>query len=194
MELQPQPISLKKIAFINGCILSVVNIVIMLFVFYVMPNLMAHALLIGIQLFIGIGFVIYLSLDMRSKRGGYWAFKEAVSGIFIMLFTSALITFGYTLLFGNLIDPSYPIKLKEVAIAKSTEVINKMNTDLDQNQLAEANAIIDVQFEKRFDPTLIDIFQDVCFMAIIYFIVSLVFAAILKKEKTTSTIFTPDQE
>lgn len=174
---------LRKMALVNGCILAIVNIVMMLLVFYYMPHLMVRMIFVGAQLVIGVALIVYFSLDMRRKMGGYWSFKEAVTGIFIMLFFSAVLTFGYTLLFGNLIDPSYPIKLKEAAIAKANEVMSTMDPNIDQNKINQANADIDAQFDRRFDPTVTDIFQNVCVMAIMYFIVSLIFATILKKEK-----------
>lgn len=183
-----EPISLKKIATINGFILGAINTLILLLVFYLMPNLIASFAFTIIQVLFGLGLVIYFCLDMRKKMGGYWSFKQALTGIFSLLFKSALVVFFFMLIFGKFIDHSYPIKMKEIAIAKSTEIMEKWGED--QDKITESAAELNFSLEKRFNPTIADICKSVCVIAIMYFIGALILAAIFKKENPNTILLT----
>lgn len=176
-----ESIDLKKIATINGFILGAINMAILLLVFYLVPNLIVSFVFMIIQVLFGLGLVIYFCLDMRKKMGGYWSFREALTGIFILLFKSAMIVFFFTLIFGKFIDHSYPVKMKDIAIAKSTEMMGKWGVD--QDEMDESVTELNVSLEKQFNPSIADICKSVCIMAIVYFIGALILAAIFKKEK-----------
>lgn len=183
MELISQSIDLKKIATINGFILGGINMAVILLVFYLVPNLIASVVFVIIQFLFGLGLVIYFCLAMRKKIGGYWSFKEALTGIFILLFKSAMVVFFSTLIFGKFIDRSYPVKMKEIAITKSAEMMERWGVA--QDKIDESETEIDASLEKRFNPSIGDVCKSVCTMAIIYFIGALILAAIFKKDKLT---------
>ena len=81
---ETMPVNAKKIAFINGLIWAVINIFILLAVYYAMPNLLGNMAFAVVTFVISLGLAIYFVLDLRKKIGGYWSFREALSNIFIM--------------------------------------------------------------------------------------------------------------
>jgi hypothetical protein len=181
------PTDTKKIALINGSILGVINIVMLLFVFYVLPKLLESFIFSLVQLLTGIGLVVYFCLHIRRKIGGYWSFKEALSSSFILLFQSGLILFFFTLVFGRFIDPSYPVKMKAIAIAKYVEAEKKFEKKTNVSQIDISDRI-----ERQLHPGPADLLKSVCTMAIIYFVGALLFAAIFKRERP-STFSIQDQ-
>jgi hypothetical protein len=191
MNPTAESIDLKKIATINSLVLGAIDTAILLLVFYLAPNLIASFVFKVIQVLFGLGIVIYFCLAMRKKMGGYWSFREALTGIFILLFKSAMIVFFFTLIFGKFIDHSYTVKMKDIAIAKSTEMMGKWGVD--QDEMDESATELNVSLEKRFNPSFADMCKSVCIMAIVYFIGALILAAIFKKEKPDAILLIQDE-
>ncbi len=171
----------KKPALINALIWAAINIAIFLLVYYTKPGLIGSYWYGGISLVIALGLASYFCMDIRKKIGGYWPFKEALSSIFIMFFTQALILFFFTTIFGKFIEPSYPVKMKEI-VMKSTQAMME-KTSLDQDKIDEIMAEVEGGLEKQFNPGFKEIFKTVATSAIMYFIGALIFAAIFKKER-----------
>jgi hypothetical protein len=171
----------KKLAFTNGLIWAAINIAIFLVVYYVKPDLMGSFAFMGLSICIGIGLAIYFCLDMRKQIGGYWSFKEALSSIFLMFFTQALIVFFFTIIFGKFIEPDYAVKMKEISETTATAMFEKMGAD--QETVDKAMAEMESKWESQFNPGIMDILKSIAFIAIGYFIGALIFAAIFKKER-----------
>lgn len=188
MEPISKRVDLKQMATLNGLVLGAIDTAIFLLVFYLMPNLMASFVFKTIQTLFGLALVIYFCLDMRKKMGGYWSFREALTGIFILLFKSAMVLFLFTLIFGKFIDHSYPVKMKELVVAKSTEMTKQWGV-ISQDKVDE----LDASLEKRLNPSLADVCKSVCMMAIMYFIGALILAAIFKKEKPAADLLIQDE-
>ncbi|MGB4776205.1 MAG: DUF4199 domain-containing protein [Daejeonella sp.] len=175
----------KKLALTNALIWAIINIALFLVVYYVKPDLMASFGFAGISILVGLGLAVYFCIDMRKKLGGFWSFSTALSSIFIMFFTQAIIVLFFTTIFGKFIEPTYPEKMKEIATAISQQLIEKMG--LDQDQIDKAMADSEVRIDKQFNPGIKEILISVVTIAIMYFISALIFAAIFKKEKPLFT-------
>jgi hypothetical protein len=171
----------KKLAFTNGLIWAAINIAIFLVVYYVKPDLMGSFAFMAISIVIGIGLAVYFTMDLRSKVGGYWSFKEALSAIFLMFFTQAVLVFFFTILFGKFIEPDYAVKMKEISEATATNMMEKVGAD--QETIDKAMAEMEAKSEAQFNPGVIEILKSIAFIAIGYFIGALIFAAIFKKEQ-----------
>lgn len=171
----------KKSAFTNGLIWAAINIAIFLVIYYVKPDLMGSFAFMGISIVIGIGLAVYFSIELRKQVGGYWSFKEALSSIFIMFFTQALIVFFFTIIFGKFIEPDYSVKMKEISESTATAMFEKMGAD--QETVDKAMAEMEKSWESQFNPGIMDILKSIAFIAIGYFIGALIFAAIFKKEQ-----------
>jgi len=178
LQITPDP---KKLAFTNGLIWAAINIAIFLVVYYVKPDLMGSFAFMGLSIVIGIGLAVYFSMDIRKQIGGYWSFKEALSSIFLMFFTQALIVFFFTIIFGKFIEPDYAVKMKEISETTATTMFEKMGAD--QETVDKAMAEMESKWESQFNPGIMDILKGIAFIAIGYFIGALIFAAIFKKER-----------
>lgn len=175
------PVNLKKLAFANGLIWAAINVAIFLITYYVKPDWIGSVFYQIVQLLIGIALGIYFSIDMRRKIGGYWSFKEALSSIFLMFVTQALIVFFFTLIFGKFLEPGYAVKMKEIMVNNMTNMMEKLGSS--QEQIDEALAKNDETFSKQFDPGPKELLVGIAGVMIMYFIGALIFAAIFKKDR-----------
>ena len=176
LEINP-----KKLALTNGLIWAAINIALFLLVYYAKPDLMGSFAYAGISIAIGLGLAIYFCIDIRKKIGGYWSFKEALGSIFILFFTQALIVLFFTTIFGKFIEPSYPAKIKEIALKSTQTMMEKMG--MDQEKVDEEVQKLDVSLEKSLNPGVKDLLKTIATSAIMYFIGALIFAAIFKRER-----------
>jgi len=178
METVLEPNS-RKPALTNALIWSIINIAIFLVVYYVKPDLMGSMVWAAIQIIIGICIAIYFCFDLRTQAGGYWSFKNALGSIFIMFFVQALMVFFFTIIFGK-IESGYVQKMKDITANSTTQMLEKIG--MDQNKIDEALALSEAKMEKQFNPGIKELFIGLGFVAIMYFIGALIFAAIFKKD------------
>jgi Protein of unknown function (DUF4199) len=171
--------NLKAEALKNGAIWGAINIVIFLVTWYIMPSLMSSYVYAGVTIIIGITLAVFFCLDLRKKAGGYWSFGEALWPIFAMFLTSMAIVFVFTVLFGKFIDPTYPVKMKELSMAKTIETYEKMG--MDEEASAKAMQIVEESLDKQFSPTFSQAVVGFGVAAVMYFIGALIFALIFKK-------------
>jgi hypothetical protein len=179
METTVTNVNLKAEALKNGAIWGIVNIVIFLVTWYVMPSLMSSYWYAGFSALVGIALAVFFCLDLRKKAGGYWSFGEALWPIFAMFLTSMAIVFVFTILFGKFIDTSYPSTMKELSLAKSEETYKSMGMDEETSE--KAMEIVKESLDKQFSPTFSQAIVGFGIAAVMYFIGSLIFALIFKK-------------
>jgi hypothetical protein len=174
-----QTFNLKAEALKNGAIWGAINIVIFLVTWYIMPSLMSSYFYAGITIVIGIALAVFFCLDLRKKAGGYWSFGEALWPIFAMFLTSMALVFVFTIVFGKFIDPSYPVKMKELSLESTEKMMNSMGVSGDDLDKAMAGA--SESLDKQFSPTFAQAVQGFGIAAILYFIGALIFALIFKR-------------
>ena len=89
MELSLE--NLNKAAGTNGVIIGILSIVIGVVTYYVFPQLLG-SISFGIgSLVVSLLIYIFFTLDLRKKIGGFWSFREALKGIFLMAFIAGLL-------------------------------------------------------------------------------------------------------
>ena len=75
---------------------------------------------------IPITLLVFFCLGVRKKIGGYWNYKQAAIGIFIMLFTAyALFFIGQNIIFAKVIEPDSVQKNEAAAIRISVDLLKK---------------------------------------------------------------------
>lgn len=170
---------IKKEALKNGLIWALINIVLFTVTWYVMPELMSSYFYSGFLFLVGIGLAIFFTLDMRKKAGGYWTFGDALWKIFAMFIVSTLITYTYNIAFGKVIDPSYPVKMKELVLEKTKDTFKSLNVDGDTaDEALEKTA---QNLDEQFSPTFSQAVRGFGISTVFYFVGALIFAAIFKK-------------
>ncbi|MDQ7949669.1 MAG: DUF4199 domain-containing protein [Pedobacter sp.] len=190
--METNTVNLKTEALKNGAIWGAINIVIFLVVWYAMPSLMGNWSFAILQLIIGITLACFFILDMRKKAGGYWTFGEALWNIFVMFLLSMAIMFVFNILFGKFIDPTYPVKMKEMIMANSEKMFEKFG--MAEDQVAEAMQKQGEKMNAQFNPTFSQAIVQFGISAIFYFIGALIFALIFKKKNPNPYHFNQDDQ
>ena len=182
MEITDQPTAnLRQESIKNGLIMAAVSIVIFLFMNYVLPDMMGSTIMSVLQIVIGIGLAIALTIDLRKKAGGYWSFSQALLHIFVMFMISAVVVYFFTIVFGKYIDTTYPERMKEMIYSKTEQMLNSFG--MEQDKIDEAMSNQAEKLEQQFNPTFSQMIVGLGIQLVMYFVGALIFAAIFKKNK-----------
>lgn len=168
-----------RLGIIGSLIVLISSILMYLFYETLMSNywMMTAA---GIGVFLIILFIlIWAGITYRKENGGYASFPVALVSIFIiaMLINISNNVFNYIL--PNYIDKEYPVKMAEIMKTTLAEKFEKfgMSDDEIEKNLSRFTA-------KEFCPNLQQTFMNILKGALIYFIVSLIIAAFVKRNST----------
>jgi hypothetical protein len=182
--------NIKKQGFINGLILGVATTILSIISFYFITAPSASAvgfimLPIALRLFVPIFLVLYLCFNVRNKIGGLWTFKQATTGIFIMLFTAYLINLaGKDLLFDKVVEPN-GIEKTQVA------AVNAKTSDMKQhgyNQAKIDSSITDMKkdFSEKDSFSVGKFITGNVFIILFLFVIALIFASLIRNAEYVS--------
>ncbi len=174
-------VSAKSLALKYGLIWAAINIVIFLLVYYGTPQLLGTWKQSILQTIIGIGLAIYFTLEIRKEIGGFWTYREAISAIFVLFIIPSVILFFFSILFGKWIEPGYYNKISEAALNATTELMENFTTD--QELIDKTIEETEIALEKQLNPGFMDIVKSLGFSVLAYFIASLIWAAIFKRDR-----------
>ncbi len=180
METKDAEKNIRNAALKNGLIWGIINVVLFLAVYYVIPEMMSSYWVSGIQMLIGIGLAVFFTLDLKKQAGGFWNFKQALLNIFIMLLVSMAISYVFNIVLGKFIDPTYPVKMKELVLEKTESTLKSVG--MEESALTEAMAKTSENLDKQFSPSFFEMIVAFGISAIFYFVGALILAAIFKKE------------
>lgn len=187
MELSLQ--NLNKSAVTNGIIIGILSSVIGIVTFYVFPSLLG-SMSFGIgTLVVSLLIYIFFTLDLRKKIGGYWNFREALKGIFLMAFVAGLLYSIVNYVFYKFIEPDAFVKISgfiEEGMSKTFESMGMEQEGIDQAVSKQVEAM-----KAQYDPTPLQFLKNLGIAVLIQFVMSLIFAAIFKKE---APVFAPVQD
>lgn len=174
-------VSAKSLAFKYGLIWAAINIIILLLIYYAAPQLIGTWKQSTVQMIVGIGLAIYFTLEIRKQIGGFWSYREAISTIFVLFITPSIIVFFFSLAFGKWIEPRYNDIISEATLNATTELMERISSD--QDMIDKTIAETEVALEKQLNPSFFDMFKSIGFSVLIYFIFSLIWAAIFKRDR-----------
>lgn len=192
MTSSTESTSAKSLAIKYGLIWTAVNIIIFLFVYYVVPQIMGTWKHSAIQIAVGIGAAVYFTLEIRKRIGGFWSFGEALKAIFILFIIPTIILYFFSIAFGKWIEPSYPQQITEIALNTTTELMESMIDD--QEVVDQAIAETELAMKAQFDPTIGDLVKAIASSVLVYFIGAMIWAAIFKKERPVFYNLQPEDE
>ncbi|MBS1527243.1 MAG: DUF4199 domain-containing protein [Bacteroidetes bacterium] len=176
---------IKKKSFIRGFVLGLILLAFSLISYYLItsPNATAITIVLGpivLKGILPIILVILLCFNLRKNIGGYWTFRQAVSGIFIMFITSyTLQMVGYDLLFVKVIDRDAVNKTQIAATRATIEVAKKTNAS--QAAIDQRKADLQKEFDFQKNVIVFGIIQNYIFYLIFLFIFALAFAALFRR-------------
>jgi hypothetical protein len=171
--------NLNKAATNNGLIIGVIGTMLGIVTYYVAPAMMG-SMFYGITLTL-ISLVLYIifTLDLRKKIGGYWTFREALKGIFLMSFVAGILTMAVNFVFYKFIEPGAFEKISGYVSTGLSSTYSKMGMDQDTIDKTVAKAL--EAMKGQFDPGIKDLIRNLVVGVLIQFIMSMIFAAIFKK-------------
>lgn len=184
MEIKFNDKDLKAEAIKNGLGLGVIMVVLgILTAYLIIGSTSIWAIMlypVCLSIILPIVVAIFLSRDLRKKIGGYWNFRRATSGIFIMFLTcyisSALINLAYV----KLVDPDMEAKVQTAAMDASVAMMKKQGVD--QDKINEVVNQKNKEFQEKGNGTFMQKAQGYLIGILFVFVLSLIFGAIFKKE------------
>lgn len=174
-------VSAKSLAFKYGLIWSAINIFILLFIYYGAPQIIGSWKHSTVQIIVGIGLAIYFTLEIRKHIGGFWTFRDAISAIFVLLITPSIILYFFSLAFGKWIEPEYNKIITEASLNATTELMERISSD--QEVIDQTIAETEEALDRQLNPSFFDIVKSLGFSVLVYFIFSLICAAIFKRDR-----------
>ena len=190
MELSLE--NLNKAASTNGVIIGILSTVIGVVTYYVFPSLLG-SMSFGIgTLVVSLLIYVFFTIDLRKKIGGFWTFKEALKGIFLMSFIAGLIYSLANVVFYKFIEPGAFEKIAGFMESGMSQTFENMG--MEQEKIDEAVAKQIEGIKAQYDPTFAQFFKNLGIAVIIQFVMSLIFAAIFKKEAPVFASTGEDEE
>ena len=190
MELSLE--NLNKAASTNGVIIGILSTVIGVVTYYVFPSLLG-SMSFGIgTLVVSLLIYVFFTIDLRKKIGGFWTFKEALKGIFLMSFIAGLIYSLANVVFYKFIEPGAFEKIAGFMESGMSQTFENMG--MEQEKIDEAVAKQIEGIKAQYDPTFAQFFKNLGIAVIIQFVMSLIFAAIFKKESPVFASTTEEEE
>ncbi|EAZ80244.1 DUF4199 domain-containing protein [Algoriphagus machipongonensis] len=175
MEEQQSPF---KAAIQPGLTIGLVSLAITFIAYFIDATLLGSAWFGLIALVVFFVLIIYFGRQYRTEIGGFISFGAAFNFSFIAILISGIISLiGQVLLF-HVIDPSLPGVLSDLAFENSLKMMESFGASADSlspEQLEEMKASTSNQF------TLSGQLMGFGIGIIIYAIIALILAAILKK-------------
>ena len=184
METLDREIRIKSV--IRGLVLGVVAIISSIGAYYMITGLKPTAAIFIflptiISVLLPITIIVLLLFNLRKAIGGYWTFKQATSGIFVMFLTGFLLhTICYDWVFAKVIEPNMLQKTEVAAIAAKSFLMAGQHQS--PKKIEQSIAETKKEFVQQKQITVGAILQGIIFYIIFIFIFSLIFASMFKKD------------
>jgi hypothetical protein len=125
--------------------------------------------------------VLAFCFSGRKNIGGYWTFKQATAGIFIMFLIAYLLqTIGRDFVFARLIEPQMIEKTEKAFL--STAAIIRKQPGANQKALDKNEAEVKKNFEEQKHVTFGQVIQGMVFSILFIFVLALIFGALFKRD------------
>jgi hypothetical protein len=177
---------IKRKALEKGLVLGVILLVLGVFSYYFMTGMTENMWLILfgpmlISLLLPLVVAIFFSIGLRKEIGGFWNFKQAVTGIFIMFFVANILSFiGRDLIFAKVVEPNMIENMQTAMVNSTSAMLEKSGQE--QEAIDKKVEEINQQFEKQKNPTIGSTIQSQLIAIIFLFVLAVIFAAIFKRE------------
>ncbi len=176
-----------KIIFLRyGIILGVILLILSILTYYLITRVSTSPIVfvaspIFLSLFIPIVITVFFCYNGRAEIGGYWTFKQATTGVFIMFMVAYVIQFiGKDVVFDKFIEPNGTHNTQVAAInAKIT--IEKQRGD-DPGKIANAVSEMKKDFAQQQHNTIGSLLQSIVISILFIFVVALIFGSLFKRD------------
>lgn len=178
---------IKKNGALCGIALGVFILLLNLFSIYFTVFIASSLLVIAI---IGPLFITYIlpfiagiliCNYLRKKIGGYWSFRQATTGFFVLFFLAFWISTGGKILYLEKINPEMKNKIANAFIKANVDYMQSQHKS--RVEINKRNAEIISNSERTNQMSFGGLIQGFLLTILIIFIVSLIFAAFYKNER-----------
>jgi len=184
MEIKFSDKDLKKDALKNGVGFGLITLVLGLISAYILVQTTSMWTIFLVPFLLNIiapiVIAVFFSIDLRKKIGGYWNFRKATSGIFIMFMSAYIISSLLNLAFVKLVDPDMPEKIQTSVTDATVKVME--NQGVEQSKIDEVIKAKNDDFAQKKNGTLMQNLQGYLIGVIFVFVFALIFGAIFKKD------------
>ncbi|MDB5154412.1 MAG: hypothetical protein JWR54_3163 [Mucilaginibacter sp.] len=188
---------IRKKGAVTGIYLGLVLLLLNLALYYYTTRLTESFFMIAIGsniiiLILEIGATVWLCNTLRNKVGGYWTFKQAVTGIFMMFVVAYAIQIaGYDNLFAKVIDKNVSTNIHNAWVNANLKALKKGE---DPKIVKHRGEVIDSNYNNQQKSGTINlsyIIQNILITIILGFVISLIFAALFKRDPPSQVISSP---
>lgn len=179
--MESTPTHANQEAINNGLIVGGISFVLGILIYYVSPGLMGSTFFGIAMMLISLGLYIFFTLDLRKKVGGFWSFREALNGIFLMAFIAGLVATLGNFVFYKYIEPGAFDKISAIVSESLYGTYEKLG--MDEETIDKTLEKVMEGMKSQFNPSFMDLLKTLGIGVIVQFIMSLIFAAIFKKEE-----------
>jgi len=168
----------------NGLILGLVITALSIASYYLITTTTSPLMFVGapvlFSVFIPIFTVIFLAFKARKDIGGYWTFKQATTGIFVMFLVAFAFNYlGKELIFDKLVEPNNAVKVQAAAVNAKIAILKERHAS---QELIDKNV---AELKKDFSqasPSIGNAITGIVISILFVFILALLFGALFKKD------------
>ncbi|MDP2043439.1 MAG: DUF4199 domain-containing protein [Algoriphagus sp.] len=175
MEEQQTPF---QAAIKPGLTMGLVALAVTYIAYFIDSSLLASGWFALISLVIFFGLIIYFGQQYRNEIGGYMTFGTAFNFSFIAILISGLVSLAGQILLFQVIDPSLPQVLADITFENSIKMLESFGQNPDA---LPAGTLEEMRKNTSSTFTLAGQIKNFGFALILYAIIALILAAILKK-------------
>jgi hypothetical protein len=183
---------IRVLFFKYGLILGVIYLGLVIFSFYFITVIAKSPVLfvagpIFFRLFIPIFLTVFFCFNGRKKIGGYWTFRQATTGIFVMLLTTFLLQFvGKNIVFDNYVEPNNVEKTQVAAINAKESFMKQRGSG--QAAIDSSTAELKKEFAQQKNAmTFGSIVTELIVTIIFVFVFAMIFGSLFKNAEPVHT-------
>ncbi|UKT64867.1 DUF4199 domain-containing protein [Pedobacter mucosus] len=183
---------ISKLSLKYGFILASVSVVVSLTMYFINPVMVYTSFAAQIGIFIlFIALLVFAGITIRKEIGGFWTFGEAFKSFLIIALILAITATLYNVLLMKFIDPDLPQKAASAIEDAQRTMMEKFGMASEQIDEAIAKA---GNMEEKLQPSFKNIFTSFGVSLALYGVLSLILAAILKKNEPVTFNTFPTEE
>jgi hypothetical protein len=182
--------NLNKHSINNGVILGILSLALQIIIYYAAPSIIGSITFSVVISIFSLLIYIFFTIDLKKKIGGFWTFKEALKGIFVMSLIGNALSSVANFVFFKFIEPDAFEKLSPSIEQQAIANLEKFGIT-DQKAIDAGVEQALAQVKSIYQPDLKSFAISFATIIIVGFIMSLIFAAIFKKNPP---MFAPVEE
>lgn len=131
--------------------------------------------------FLPLVVAVWFTFVLRKRIGGYWNFRQAVTGTFVMLLVASVISTLSGFVFERVIEPD--MRERYMRNMQNNTIEFMENANVDAEKIDEQMALLDKQIEEAAKASPLDTLKGFAVYIVVAFVLAMIFALISKRER-----------